>query len=188
MRPVVVVALAAGALIVTAPDVGADAAALVGPDFPAAVRALLSLLLLGVAVWALLVSALASVPSLRGVAVVLTPRLLRGALFAGVTATVVVTPAHADGADHVLDGLRLPDRPVVSAAPVARPLTSSVVVVLPGDTLWGIAAEHLGARADAATIAGATRRWYAANRHVIGPDPDLIRPGQHLVPPQEDHS
>jgi hypothetical protein len=54
--------------------------------------------------------------------------------------------------------------------------------------VWGIAAEHLGARADAAAIAGATQRWYLANRHVIGPDPDLIHPGQHLVPPQEDHS
>jgi nucleoid-associated protein YgaU len=188
MRHAVVAALAATGLIITAPGVGSDAAALVGPDFPAAVLALLSLLLLGVAGWALLVSALASVPALHGAAVALTPRLLRGALFAGVTASVAVAPAHADGADHVLDGLRLPDRPIVSATPVARPLSSDAVVVLPGDTLWGIAAENLGARADAATIAGATRRWYAANRRVIGSDPDLIRPGQHLVPPQEDHS
>jgi nucleoid-associated protein YgaU len=174
----VVAAVAGAGLVVTVPGASGDAAALTGSDFPAAVAAVLSLLLLVVAGWALMVSTLVGVPALRGVAVALTPRLVRGAVFAGLTAGVAMSPAHADGADHLLDGLRLPDRPLVS----------DVVVVLPGDTLWGIAAEHLDARADAATIAGATRRWYAANRHVIGADPDLIRPGQHLVPPQEDRS
>jgi nucleoid-associated protein YgaU len=187
MRLVAIAALATATLAVTAPGAGRNVLTLAGPDFPAAVLALLSLVLLVVAGWALLVSALASVPALRSTAVAVTPRLLRGAVLAGVTATVAMTPAHGERADHVLDGLRLPDRPTVSA-PAARPLVSDAVVVRPGDTVWGIAAEHLGARADAASIARATSRWHAANRHVIGPDPDLIHPGQRLVPPQEDHS
>ncbi|MGE9808842.1 MULTISPECIES: LysM peptidoglycan-binding domain-containing protein [unclassified Janibacter] len=58
------------------------------------------------------------------------------------------------------------------------------VVVLRGDTLWGIVAAHLG---DAATDAEVTRewpRWHAANRDVIGPDPDRLLPGQVLHAPE----
>jgi nucleoid-associated protein YgaU len=43
-------------------------------------------------------------------------------------------------------------------------------VVVAGDTLWGIAGADWP-------------RWYAANRALVGPDPDLIRPGQRLAPP-----
>jgi hypothetical protein len=57
------------------------------------------------------------------------------------------------------------------------------VVVLRGDTLWSIAAERLEAGAGDAAIAAEWPRWYAANRERIGTDPDLIRPGQRLVPP-----
>jgi surface antigen len=46
-------------------------------------------------------------------------------------------------------------------------------VVVPGDTLWGIAAELLG---DGARY----REIYDANREVIGANPDLILPGQVL--------
>lgn len=58
-----------------------------------------------------------------------------------------------------------------------------VVVVRQGDTLWDIAARHLGPEAGASRIAQEWPRWYAANRQVIGPDPDLILPGTQLVPP-----
>jgi LysM repeat protein len=57
--------------------------------------------------------------------------------------------------------------------PAARP--AARYVVQPGDTLAGIAA-RLGVR-------GGWPALYAANRHVIGPDPDVIRPGAVLVLP-----
>ncbi|HEX6234959.1 MAG TPA: hypothetical protein VFZ63_17645 [Jiangellaceae bacterium] len=57
------------------------------------------------------------------------------------------------------------------------------VVVLRGDTLWAIAARHLGADATAADIAAEWPRWYAANHAAIGDDPDLILPGTILRPP-----
>jgi len=50
------------------------------------------------------------------------------------------------------------------------------VTVVAGDTLWGLAARHLGDG----------RRWpeiYELNRAVVGPDPDLILPGQVLQLP-----
>jgi nucleoid-associated protein YgaU len=62
----------------------------------------------------------------------------------------------------------------VAAAPVtARPATR--YVVRPGDTLSGIAARL--------AVRGGWAALYAANRHVIGPDPDVIRPGTVLVLP-----
>lgn len=71
--------------------------------------------------------------------------------------------------------------PSLPTGPVATP-----VVVQAGDTLWAIARDHLpdGAADDA--IATEWPRWYAANSDLIGPDPDLIRPGQHLLPPSVD--
>ena len=59
----------------------------------------------------------------------------------------------------------------------------SDVVVRRGDTLWGIAAHHLGADATDQDVAQEWPRWYAANHDVIGSDPDLIFPGQRLVTP-----
>lgn len=60
------------------------------------------------------------------------------------------------------------------------------IVVRAGDTLWDITARHLGADADAATIAATWPLWFETNRDVIGADPDLILPGTLLVPPQEE--
>jgi nucleoid-associated protein YgaU len=57
------------------------------------------------------------------------------------------------------------------------------VVVHRGDSLWAIAARHLGPGATDGQIATEWPRWYAENRAVIGPDPDLIQPGQRLRPP-----
>ncbi|TDE96088.1 hypothetical protein EXU48_07580 [Occultella glacieicola] len=59
-------------------------------------------------------------------------------------------------------------------------------VVAPGESLWSIAADALaGDRPDVtdADIAAAWPRWYSANAETIGPEPDLIHPGQELVPP-----
>lgn len=60
---------------------------------------------------------------------------------------------------------------------------SAGIVVIRGDSLWSIAAAHLGPGATDAEVAAAWPRWWAANRHVIGSDPDLLRPGQILRPP-----
>ena len=57
------------------------------------------------------------------------------------------------------------------------------VVVVRGDTLWSVAARTLGPGADDAAIAAEWQRWYAANRTVVGADPDLLLPGQRLLPP-----
>ncbi|GAA1852273.1 hypothetical protein [Myceligenerans crystallogenes] len=71
------------------------------------------------------------------------------------------------------------------------PSEAGTVVVAEGDSLWSIAAAQLAARAKGpgtgpprpARVARETAAWYAANRDVIGPDPDLVRPGTVLHPP-----
>ncbi len=85
-----------------------------------------------------------------------------------------------------------PDRPVpppadvglVSSRPTAGRSPDEEVVVRRSDTLWSIAARHLGDHAGAAEIAHEWPRWFAANRQVIGADPDRLIPGQRLVPPR----
>ncbi len=71
----------------------------------------------------------------------------------------------------------------LNAPPRAPSAAANQYVVRRGDTLWDIAARHLGPRVSASAIAREWPRWYAANRDVIGPDPFLIRPGQALRPP-----
>ena len=158
---------------------GAQIAAVGGVDFPAAVLALVSLVTAAIALWAVVVVALASIPACRGLAVALTPRILRGVLSVGVSSALAVPAAHAE--DRGVDGLRLPDRPTVAAP--AEP--TAEVVVRAGDTLWAIAQADLGRSADDASTVRAVERWHAANTHVIGPDPDLIHPGQRLTPPKD---
>ncbi|MGY5882762.1 LysM peptidoglycan-binding domain-containing protein [Modestobacter lacusdianchii] len=73
-------------------------------------------------------------------------------------------------------GPRVPDWP---AAPAGH-------VVLRGDCLWDIARDHLvrtGAPVTDADVATAVQAWWHANAAVIGPDPDLLLPGQVLHPP-----
>jgi len=164
--------------------IGDQVTALRRDEFPAAVLALVSLATLAVAVWAILVVALASVPALRGLAVALTPRILRGVVFAGVAGALSVPTAQAD--DRGVDGLRLPDRPLVAASEPRH--VQHTVVVRRGDTLWAIARARLGSRADVASTAREVRRWHETNRRVIGSDPDLIHPGQRLATPPKDRS
>lgn len=58
--------------------------------------------------------------------------------------------------------------------------------VAPGESLWRIAADRLGPGASDTAVAQEWPRWYAANAAAIGPDPNLIRPGQELLaPPKE---
>ena len=79
-------------------------------------------------------------------------------------------------------GPGLPERdPSPTASPGCRP---SHHAVLPGDSLWRIAATTLGTD-DPARVARYWPRIHRANRDVIGPDPDLIIPGQVLELPSE---
>ena len=63
----------------------------------------------------------------------------------------------------------------------------SVVVVVPGDTLWDLAERSLrragGPPPADAQVAVAWPQWWAANREAVGDDPDLLLPGTVLVPP-----
>lgn len=76
------------------------------------------------------------------------------------------------------------DRPRL-LAPAPRPTSAAhdLVPVRRGDSLWSVAARHLGPGATDAEIAWEWPRWHAANRDVVGADPDLLTPGQLLRPP-----
>lgn len=112
------------------------------------------------------------------------------------------TPAGAAGDDSaILAGLSLPDRSVTTSNVRHRPTPSGRVprtvatrpdpaprdhVVRPGDSLWSIAEAAPGAGAK-----DVEERWraiWAANRDVIGDDPDLILPGQRLRLPEPPHT
>jgi hypothetical protein len=60
-------------------------------------------------------------------------------------------------------------------------------VVLRGECLWDIAAADLrdrtGREPTSGETAAAVRAWWQLNTDVIGPDPDLLLPGQVLRPP-----
>jgi len=67
---------------------------------------------------------------------------------------------------------------IMAAAPVPAPPGAREYTVQPGDSLWSIAAKP--------DVYGDGQQWpriYAANQAEIGPDPDLIQPGQILLIP-----
>ncbi|HEU4668915.1 MAG TPA: LysM domain-containing protein [Arthrobacter sp.] len=61
------------------------------------------------------------------------------------------------------------------------------VTVQAGDTLWDIAARHLGSGASDLDVALQWPRWYQANAALIGQNPDVLLPGQILQPPSSAH-
>ncbi len=118
-----------------------------------------------------------------------------------------VTPGHALPDDlgagtlstatatrSILDGLPVPDRVAGTArrvspggrsgtapsVPPPQPAPARLEVVA-GDSLWSLTAGLLPTGAPASTVATGWRLLYAANREVIGSDPDLLRPGQTLL-------
>ena len=70
--------------------------------------------------------------------------------------------------------------PAPNGRPHPAPATERVVT---GDSLWAIAERRLGRDATPAAVTAEWRRWYAANRDVIGPDPDRLLPGTTLRAP-----
>jgi hypothetical protein len=84
----------------------------------------------------------------------------------------------------------VPERPPVRPQPSTRLVSTppsaderAGVVVHRGDTLWSIVRDHLGPEATDAEVAAEWPRWHAVNRQVIGPDADVLLPGQVLQPP-----
>lgn len=69
----------------------------------------------------------------------------------------------------------------VQEAAVGSPTHS--VAVLAGDSLWDIVASYLGPEASDVEIALEWPRWYEANKALIGQNPDVLLPGQVLLPP-----
>ena len=67
--------------------------------------------------------------------------------------------------------------------PAVAPARAGPVTVRTGDSLWAIAHRFLPADATDAETDMAWRAWYVANSQTIGDNPDLIRPGQLLLPP-----
>jgi hypothetical protein len=97
----------------------------------------------------------------------------------------------APAGDVVLDWPSTPP-PTEGSPPGAAPdwprSTGVGHVVLRGDCLWDVAAEWLQRQAPGtpigdAEVQRAVRAWWQANAAVIGPDPDLLLPGQVLRPP-----
>jgi hypothetical protein len=95
--------------------------------------------------------------------------------------TVPDWPATSDPAEQAVPDwpTAVPDRP-----PAVQPAAH---VVIRGDCLWSITerrlAEALGRTPTAAEVATEVDGWWRANVAVIGPDPDLLLPGQVLRPP-----
>jgi Tfp pilus assembly protein FimV len=160
-------------------------------DLPTALFQLTSALLAAALAWTALVALLASWRPTKRIAIALTPRLIRAAVFTTVSGTLVISPARADSD---LDGLPFPDRSVTAApdgpaspSTPASPATPTASpdhhVVRAGESLWSIAAGTLTPDATAAQVATASASWYDANLVTIGPDPDVIHPGQQLTAP-----
>ena len=98
----------------------------------------------------------------------------------GVLAHVAETIHTSEDGDAAPGPSWSPDRRALPANGAGGP---GEIVVHRGDNLWSIAARHLGPTATTTEISAEWHRWFAANRHVIGDDANLITPGQVLRPP-----
>ncbi|HST73208.1 MAG TPA: LysM peptidoglycan-binding domain-containing protein [Kocuria rosea] len=67
--------------------------------------------------------------------------------------------------------------------PPSQRTVDGAVTVVRGDTLWSLAAAHLGPDATAAQIARAWPAWFERNRDVLRDGPDRLLPGQRLLVP-----
>jgi hypothetical protein len=145
--------------------------------------------LLGCGAWALaiLVAAVVETTSsgrLRATAWVGCPPSLRRLLLTGLgVALVGAGPVQAPASAVEQPPLPVPARPVGTAQ--AHPETD--LVVRTGDTLWQLASNRLRTSASPRDVATLVEDLHRHNRKVIGPDPDLIRPGQRLAVPMRTH-
>lgn len=174
------------------------------PPFEAVLLAGSGVAVLGCACWLGLAVATAVVDALtdgistpaRRLSPPAVRRLVLLACGAAVGSAGVAVPAAADTAGAgagsvasasvrtVLTGLPLPDRAAGALRPDGRDPAAAGYVVRPGDSLWRIAARLLAPGGADPDVAAAARALYRANRPTIGPDPDLLLPGQHLRLPR----
>jgi lysylphosphatidylglycerol synthetase-like protein (DUF2156 family) len=179
-----------------------------GADLTGPVVALLSLVAWCLAAWLAVTAALAGcsrVPGatgritgavLRRVAPATVRRAVEIALGLTIATGAACAPASASssapGSGAVLQQAPHDEAPAAAALVTApsldwpgapAPPGAGAVVVAPGDTLWHLAEHALGDGATPAQVALAWPAWWSANRHVIGEDPDLLRPGQRLAAP-----
>ncbi len=168
-------------------------------DLVALVRGLAAVLLLGCGLWWWAATTAVLVAAGRGRRA--RPRgcprwvhrAVLGALGAALTGGLA-TPALAfDGSGApsdpvtVVRGLPYPDR---AEGGVSRPVLARTAtptrpqhLVVPGDTLWAIAARDLSPDASPADITDRWQQIYRLNRAAVGPDPDLLVPGTSLELP-----
>jgi hypothetical protein len=165
--------------------------------------ALAAWVLLGCAVWAVVIGLAAVVEATSAgrfpaTAWVGCPRSLRRLLLAGLgVALVGAGPLQSSATASATAPLPVPARPVGATHLQSQAGTHSEdnqsgdqavplpgLVVRPGDSLWRIAEQRLHSSASADEVAALVHRLHHRNRGVIAPNPDLIRPGQRLaVPP-----
>jgi hypothetical protein len=136
------------------------------------------------------VASLVHLPGLLGrlgaAAAPLVPASMRRAVRVGVG--VAVASSALAGPAAAASPSPVPPSPAPSVAlslewPGLAVAATEEIVVRRGDSLWAISARLLGARSTTREVAGLWPRLYATNRAVIGSDPDLIQPGQHLRAP-----
>ncbi|MDQ0709397.1 nucleoid-associated protein YgaU [Arthrobacter woluwensis] len=107
------------------------------------------------------------------------------------SADAVRSPASSDGPGSLDPGWTpsagLPEAGHLAAgprrSPVTHPSAPREVEVRSGDSLWILAARELGPGATDVEIAKYWPRWHAANRGVIGGDPNRLLPGTVLTVP-----
>jgi len=107
--------------------------------------------------------------------------------------SLVSDAVHTSDAIHAIQAIQARNETDRAPAPSWSPERSTPsansedrvveLVVHRGDSLWSIAARHLGPEATTSQIDAEWHRWFAANRLVIGDDPNAIRPGQVLSSP-----
>jgi hypothetical protein len=128
------------------------------------------------------------------------PPRVRRVLLAVLGVTLAAAPAHASPTPGSM-GVGRPCAPT-GAATTAQPLpvptraagglwtdpSDPGIVVRPGDSLWELARGRLPDWVEAADVADLVDRLHRRNRSTIGPDPDLLRPGQRLVVPPNPHT
>jgi hypothetical protein len=162
-------------------------------DYASLLLAVAAWVLLGCAVWAVVIGIAAVVEAtsagrLPATAWVGCPRSLRRLLLTGLgVALVGAGPLQTSATASAAAPLPVPARPVgtVQADNEADPRPG--LVVRPGDSLWRIAEQRLQPSPSIDAVAALVHRLHQRNRGVIGPDPSLIRPGQRLAVPPRPH-
>lgn len=148
---------------------GAAAGHLTRLVLPAIVRRVLGVGVVGVGVSATLAFAVA--PAAHATA----PGTGQDASGRAAAGAVRVLPAPALPGHQAAELAAVPSVPVVADA--------RRYVVRPGDSLWQVA-QRCHPTATAGALSALWPAWYAANRELVGPDPDVLRPGQTLQVPE----